>query len=155
LRRGAPPSLRGKLWRAAFGLPVSPDSINVPLNCVHVQSERGNNNNNNGNYNNSNGTTVTDNVSSVISANYSNTNNNNNNNARQAVTQFICSDNEHAAFAQLRKQCDRLDLLTDRMMINDVETVTDDTKFFVFDVSQNFLHSLTHSLTLYLIHLLL
>jgi hypothetical protein len=68
LRRGAPPSLRSKIWRVALGL------------CEeHVPSE-------------------------------------------------------DILFQKLRRDCDRLDLLTDELFMHDIQTVTDDPRFFVFEV---------------------
>lgn len=69
LRRGAPPSLRGKIWRVALGL---------------------------------------------------------------------CEENvafEDVVFHKLRRDCDRSDLLSDELFLHDIQTVVDDPRFFVFEVS--------------------
>ena len=67
LRRGCPPSCRGKIWRAALALPDEPDT------------------------------------------------------------------SEESTFQRLRAQCDSLDLLTDELYLHDVQNVTDDPRFFVFE----------------------
>lgn len=68
LRRGVPPSLRGEMWRLAFGLSSKPLLF------------------------------------------------------------------EDQTFSQLRAECDRLDLLTDELLLHDAESVADDPRFFVFEV---------------------
>jgi hypothetical protein len=68
-RRGCPPSLRGRVWRVALGLPDDPEA----------------------------------------------------------------DPWEGATFARLRGLCDSMDLLTDELFLHDVQNVTDDPKFFVFE----------------------
>jgi hypothetical protein len=36
---------------------------------------------------------------------------------------------------RLQSECHRLDLLTDQIFLHDIQTVTDDPRFFVFEVS--------------------
>jgi hypothetical protein len=43
---------------------------------------------------------------------------------------------EQLTFAQLRLDCDRLDLVTDDLYLHDVQGVIDDTRFFVFEVRE-------------------
>jgi hypothetical protein len=42
---------------------------------------------------------------------------------------------EEADFLRLRVECDRLDLLTDELFMHDIQTVLDDPRYFIFDVS--------------------
>ncbi len=42
---------------------------------------------------------------------------------------------EEQHFLRLRRQCDRMDLVTDELFMHDVQTVLDDPRFFVFEVS--------------------
>lgn len=84
LRRGAPPSLRGKLWRAALGL--------------------------------------SDDVSPA----------------------------EQRTFAQLRAECDRLDMITDDLFLHDVGNIIDDPKFFVFEVTVLYLISIYIYLSIFI-----
>lgn len=44
---------------------------------------------------------------------------------------------EESTFATLRKSCDQMDLLTDKLLVHDIETVTDDPRFFVFEVGHS------------------
>jgi hypothetical protein len=44
------------------------------------------------------------------------------------------SNGEEQAFLKLRYECDRLDLLTDELLMHDLRTVLDDPRFFVFEV---------------------
>lgn len=41
---------------------------------------------------------------------------------------------EEQTFEQLRKECDRTDLITDELFIHDVQNISDDPRFFVFQV---------------------
>ena len=45
-----------------------------------------------------------------------------------------CSTQERNAFNKLRLDCDAVDLLTDALFMHDVHTITDDPRFFVFEV---------------------
>lgn len=45
--------------------------------------------------------------------------------------EVILSEDRH--FRRLRGECDRLDLLTDELFLHDIQTVTDDPRFFVFE----------------------
>jgi hypothetical protein len=47
---------------------------------------------------------------------------------------------EQVVFAQLRMECDRIDLLTDDLYLHDVQNIIDDTRFFVFEVGIRFAH---------------
>lgn len=40
---------------------------------------------------------------------------------------------EEAVFARLRSECDTFDLLTDELFLHDVQNITDDPRFFVFE----------------------
>jgi hypothetical protein len=40
---------------------------------------------------------------------------------------------ESAMYDTLRRSCDQLDLLTDELFLHDVQIVTDDVRFFVFE----------------------
>jgi hypothetical protein len=42
---------------------------------------------------------------------------------------------EEAEFLRLRVECDRLDLLTDELFLHDIQTVLDEPRYFIFDVS--------------------
>lgn len=42
-------------------------------------------------------------------------------------------EEEEAVFARLRGECDTLDLLTDELFLHDVQNITDDPRFFVFE----------------------
>jgi hypothetical protein len=42
---------------------------------------------------------------------------------------------EEADFLRLRVDCDRLDLLTDELFMHDIQTVLDDPRYFIYDVS--------------------
>ncbi len=42
---------------------------------------------------------------------------------------------EERTCQRLRGECDRLDLLTDELFLHDIQTVIDDPRFFVFEVS--------------------
>jgi hypothetical protein len=42
---------------------------------------------------------------------------------------------EEADFLRLRVECDRLDLLTDELFMHDIQTVLDDPRYFIYDVS--------------------
>jgi hypothetical protein len=42
---------------------------------------------------------------------------------------------EEQHFLRLRRQCDRMDLVTDELFMHDIQTVLDDPRFFVFEVS--------------------
>ena len=44
---------------------------------------------------------------------------------------------EEREFLQLRVDCDRLDLLTDELFMHDIQTVLDDPRYFIFDVSMD------------------
>ncbi len=46
---------------------------------------------------------------------------------------------EERAFARLRASCDRMDLLTDSLLLHDIQTVTDDPRFFVFEVGLSYI----------------
>lgn len=46
---------------------------------------------------------------------------------------------EQVVFAQLRMECDRIDLLTDDLYLHDVQNIIDDTRFFVFEVVKLFI----------------
>lgn len=41
---------------------------------------------------------------------------------------------EERNFSRLRSDCDRLDLITDELFLHDIQTITDDPRFFVFEV---------------------
>lgn len=41
---------------------------------------------------------------------------------------------EEQHFLRLRRQCDRMDLVTDELFMHDIQTVLDDPRFFVFEV---------------------
>lgn len=60
---------------------------------------------------------------------------------------------EEAEFLRLRVECDRLDLLTDELLMHDLQTVLDDPRYFIFDVSSIFLGSTFFSLSSFQIDL--
>lgn len=43
---------------------------------------------------------------------------------------------EEQYLSRLRYECDRLDLITDELVMHDLQTVLDDPRFFVFEVSE-------------------
>lgn len=54
----------------------------------------------------------------------------------------LCRDvtlSESSNYQRLRKECDLYDFITDELYVHDVQTVVDDPKFFVFEVSDNFM----------------
>jgi len=44
---------------------------------------------------------------------------------------------EVGEFEQLKALCHRYDLITDELLLRDIQTVTDDPRFFVFEASDS------------------